>query len=311
MKRIFLLLLACLVLPVSGVLAQAKGRGYVGANFALEFEGKHVGFLRMVSGGSVVGVVTTRNGQEKQISGIRYEPITVEMNLNGALSLLEWMASISKGDKARRSGAVVITDGNFEVVSRLEFQNAVLTELSLSPLDAANGKDMLTVQATFAPERAQRISGKGTLKSDLGAKSKAFLASNFRLTLPGIDTSRVLAIQGLTFRAKPVSELPGGRRQTEVGSIEYNDIEISVGANGLEGFEKWFQESVIAGKNLKQNATIELLDQSLKQTIGTISLNRVGLYQIDHGTQEATSTSLPKVVVRCFLEGFSVQLNGK
>lgn len=304
MKRIFLLLLACLVLPLAGAQARQKGGAFSGSRYFLELDGTPIGQIQKFEGGGPVGNVVARsNGtlQDKQLKGFQYEPIAFDFSAAQAPALFQWLASTLKGDKLRRSGAIIIADFNYNVVRRLEFKGAILTELTLPALDATS-KEATRFHAVLTPERTQLVPVKGTAPKEAISKTR-LMPSNFRITLPGLDTKRVIQVSALTIRQSSAN----GERP----SYEISDVEFLLPSADTESYEKWLQTNVVEGKGQEIDGKIELLDPALTTTLATITLSRLGLYQLSTLPTDSGADTISRTTAKFYVEGFDIQFNVK
>jgi len=304
MKRIFLLLFACLVLPLAGAQARQK-KALSTVNYYLELDGAPVGAIQKFEGGGPVGTVVVRNNGpllDKQVKGFQYEPIAFDFTAVQAPALYQWLASTLKGDKPRRNGAIIIADFNFNVVRRLEFQGATLTELTLPALDAAS-KGAARFHAVLTPERTQLVAAKGTAPKEAISKVRLLTSSNFRITLPGLDTKRVIQVSALTIRQHSA--------RGERPSYEVSDVELTLPSPDTESYEKWLQENVVEGKGQEIDGKIEFLDTGLTSTLATITLSRLGLYQISTPPTDANTDTISRSTAKFYVEGFEIQFNTK
>jgi len=91
--------------------------------------------------------------QRKRPGGVRFEDLVLEVPFAMSPPLVAWVnATLAKGPAAK-NGALVYLDFNYNEVKRLEFFNAVITEVTLPALDAA-GKDAVFLTLHLAPESA-------------------------------------------------------------------------------------------------------------------------------------------------------------
>src|SRR6266542_2854594 len=119
-------------------------RSYAAGYYALDMDGKFAGWLQSTEGGSALAeVVNEKVGTDKivhkHIGGVSYEDISVSMGTSMTKSFYEWLqSSVDHQTKRVTSGAVITADYNFKEVGRLNFYNALITELGFPAVDAAS-----------------------------------------------------------------------------------------------------------------------------------------------------------------------------
>jgi phage tail-like protein len=164
-----------------------------GAKFALDLgDGQNSGWLTDVSGGSkVADVVNEKIGpdliQQKHLAGVKYEDITVTTGTGMSKAYYEWIKASFARQYPRKSGAIIAADYNYKELTRIEFKNALISEIGMPALDAAS-KDAAKMTIKFSPEftKVERKAG----SSNAGGTSppsaqKHWLPSNFRFDYAG------------------------------------------------------------------------------------------------------------------------------
>lgn len=312
MKHLLLLVLLCLTLPTAHA---QKSRDLSSGRIGLEIEGQFVGWVKSADGGGpVADVVQEKAGggqaPKKRLTGVRYDPIRVECYIDALPALADWLRGTQTQGKPRRNGALIFADFNYKAVTRLEFQNALLTEVGLPALDAAS-KDLALVSVTFQPEFTRSVDGRGAITAPPQGKTKIVLTSNFRLTIPGVDCSRVSKISAITYRQKVAAggaatyrELPQGGQ-----AVEVSDMTLTVNESGTGPFSSWLQDFVVKGNNAdsqEREGKLELLAPDLKEVLLTVNLKHLGIYRI---ADDKTSTV--SLLVQLYLEDFELLPAGK
>jgi T4-like virus tail tube protein gp19 len=307
----FLSLLSLAVLPLMQESAPTptpltlQKRAYVGTRIGLELEGRFVGYLKGFSGGAVAADVTTaRVGTDpilkKHLGPLRYEPLVLKGGMDLDPAFYTWLENYQTQSK---SGALIITDDDYKIVKRLEFSRALIAELALPALDASS-KD--TAYLTIILEAEQIKNGAVSVGQKLPASAaqkaqKKWLPSNFRLTIGGLDCTKVSQIAPLIFRHKVVTQAIGEQRDPSKTQATFglSDLSFSQAISHSKTLEQWHQSFLIEGNNAEQNeksGTLEFLTPDVKSTLLTITLSGLGIYRIAPSTyeakQEATTTTL-------------------
>jgi hypothetical protein len=291
-------------------MARSMGTGRV----ALELDGHMVGFPLTVEGGSgKAEVINEPVGPDfivkKHIGPPKYDDITVRFAA-GTMSRhwYDWIKTtidMKYGDMKnfRKSGAIIFTDISFKEQSRLNFFNALITEIGFPALDAASKEPaMMTIK--FAPEYT-RYTG-GSAKDVSPGKAPMSLAANFRLTIPGLEqaTQRVTRIEAMAVKQKVVEQAVGQARdfQKQPAGMEFPNLVITLPEVYAGPFYAWHEDFVIKGQNgqdRERNGTIELLTQNLQDTPVTIYLMNMGIYKL---AKEVDAAGMPAAKAEMYCE---------
>jgi hypothetical protein len=188
-------------------------RSYTAGKYALDLDGDFAGWITSVEGGHckadvVSEKVATDLIWQKHIAGVSYEDISVSFGTSMTKSFYEWIqASVDHQYKRITSGAVITADYNFKECGRLNFFNALITEIGFPAVDASS-KDACKMSIKFSPEytRNQPKTG-GPINGQLGkGQQKKWLPCNFKLEIDGCKTacSWVNKVEALTIKQKVV-----------------------------------------------------------------------------------------------------------
>ena len=259
--------------------ATVDTRAFVGSTFALELDGQFIDFLKSTEGGFpkaevIQELVGTNYIVKKHIGQPKYQDIAIQCDPVMPKPLFDWIASTLTMSHMRKNGAIITADYNRVIQSRLQFNNALITDIGFPACDAAlKEPGYLTVK--FAPELTTPSAGKGSLTGAVGAKSKAWLPSDFPA-----DNPRSRLQQGhedrcthgqQTIATQTIGEMRDV--QKEPGKLEFPNLAITLAETSAGTFYAWFQDMVIkgnAGENNEKAGTLELLDPN------------VDVYPVDH-----------------------------
>jgi phage tail-like protein len=266
-------------------------RSFATGSFALELGGAKIGFARSFRGGSAVAeVITEKVGSDKfarkHIGPPRYEDLELQVGFGLKNELYDWIAASWDQQYARKDGAVVVSGFDGKALSRLEFVQALVTEVTVPKLDGAS-KDPAFLTVKLSPELVRAKKGDGKATGTIGKnEQKLFLPSNFRVSIDGLDCTKIATVDALTVKQQTVSESIGSVRdlEREVGAMEFPNLEIALAANAAETWRTWFADFVINGKNgpeNEKNGKIELLSPNRQTVLATITLLGLGIYRLD------------------------------
>jgi hypothetical protein len=278
-------------------------KGYSVSHFAISIDGGSAGFLKSFSGGEArAEVVSERLGTgdiaKKHLANVSYTPIVVQSPVSAAGPLIE--RAFAAGDK-RFSGDLLTADLNYKVVSKRSFQDAFVTEFSLGELDGREGKSAALVTVKIQPESTKRTQGGGeTLGGPTGSKQKNALASNFRLSLGKLPTTRVIRVAPITVSRSVVPAASGELRRVEKQPTQMNhgDLVIDVSATDAREYYEYLESFVVRGEatdDKEMTARLELLDATMQQVLFAMEAKGVGIYHIEEFAGEGDTMSY----IRC------------
>jgi hypothetical protein len=265
-----------------------QSHGYSSGKFALELEGKPAGFLRSVEGGEPFGsVVVEAPGADgiakKHLGSLEFQPITISFGVGMAKELYNWMAEVCNRQQKPRSGAIVFLNYDFTEVERLEWKNGLITEIVIPALDGGS-KDTAFLTITIAPEQAQTTSSSGKVQSGFSTKAqKKFMASNFRFSVSKLESEskRVMRVQSLTIKQSIAESGVGEERvpQRQPGTLQISNVLVTVPLAFGKPWLDWVDDFLVKGNSddgSERTATLQCLDQALKDPLFTLTLSHVG-----------------------------------
>lgn len=275
-----------------------NGRGYAAGKFLLDFGTTTAGWVNSAEGGHATSdVVTEKLGPDhvvhKHLAGVKYEDISVSAGTGMSKYFYDWIAASWNQKYARLDGAITVADHTFNVLQKLEFFRALITETSLPALDASS-KEAALIDLSFAPELT-RLDRKvtGTLTANT-TKQKLWLVSNFRLTIGGLDCTKVSKVEALVVKQKFVEAPIGENRdyQREPASVEFPNLVVTLAAASADTWYDWFEDFLIQGNNgadKEKTGTLEYLSPTLSEVLFTVNFFGLGIFKLepDNGAQNA------------------------
>ncbi len=280
---------------------------------SLELDNTFAGYIHSVEGGDAVAdVVTEKLGGDhlakKHIGNVKYNDISITFGVGSGKALHDWIkASFDKGH-VRKSGAIIAADYNYNVLSVMEFNQALVTELGFPALDAAS-KDAAKMTLKFKPEYTRKkLSAARLTAPPKGQKAKAWMVSNFRLKIDGLEgsTSRVSKIDAFTIKQTIVKDAVGEQRdyEQEATSVEVPNLAVAVNEFDAGDFTQWHEDFVIKGNNdqsQEKNATLEFLDESGAPVVA-VNFKQSGIFKCAPDKMEAGSESIRRVKAEMYCE---------
>jgi len=294
----------------------AASRAYSGGKFGLSLDGKAAGFLHSAEGGhakaEVVSVVTGASSfPEKHISAIKYEDIVLQMALPMEKGLGEWITDSLKAQVVSKNGTIQFLDSDNRERATREFERALISEISFPALDGSS-KDAGFITVTLTPESTQYKKGStGRVVKDQSGQ-KHWLPANFRLTIDGLDATRVSRIEPFAIRRKITTEAIGEKRNYRImpATLEVPNLSVTLAESHADSWYQWFEDFAIQGNNddsKERSGKLSLLTANLKSELASIDLLRLGIVQMARTKQEA-SQNIARVKAEMYCEEMKFNL---
>jgi hypothetical protein len=273
-----------------------------GAKFVLELDGKRVGLLRSVEGGRPRADVAEEAPGEggvskKHVAAVRYDDLVIETGLHPPI--LELIGNSWAGKSEPINGAIIKLDGSGVAKEELQFSNAILTETTFPAFDASS-KSAGYLTLALKPEVARLEKGDGS-KPSIGNKQKAWLVSNFRFGLKGVDGTKVGKIDKFSVRR----EVLAAAKAFEPGKLEVPNLLLTISAASEASWRAWEQAFLIDGKNgdgAEKFGEITILGADFKAVLARVSLEHVGLVSVEDERQETNSEALARLRAELYVE---------
>ncbi len=275
-------------------------RSYVSGHFFLELDGAPAGYLLSVEGGNAVGVVVPEvmgptKTSKKRLASIKYEDITLSVGANMSKIFYQWIKDTLEQRYVRKNGAILMTDYNYKEMSRMEFFNALITEVVFPAVDGAS-KEPARLQVKITPEYTRNIRSSGKASPPPVQKTqKTWLPSNFNFLIAGLETAtqRTAKISAPTIKIKIAGETLGEQRVKVAvpAGVEISNLTAWVAASFSEPFYKWFEDFVLKGNNadgMERTGILEYRDPSLKEVLFRLTFDHLGIFKL---TREASSSA--------------------
>jgi hypothetical protein len=270
--------------------------------------------VKTISGGGISApVIETPSPEgftEKHLGPPAYEEFIVDVGLSSAPELYDWLASSWTTSPQPRDGSVVSGDVDGNAKSERPFANALVSGVTVPKLDGSS-KDAGYLRVTFRPEIVPPRPASGKLAPS--TKPKAWLCSNFRLELDGIDTSRVATIESFTVRNAVAENVVGdGRDLTrEPTRPEFPNLVLSASASHAQTWEDWFADFVLNADNSQakeKSGAIVFLAPDMKTELGRIALHGVGICALRPPGSEPGTEQIARISVELYCERMELHI---
>jgi T4-like virus tail tube protein gp19 len=252
-------------------------------NFTLMLDGANVGQLRSVSGCEVSFEAVQKSGSAD--SGAAYRPCTLAFNLGMEPAFLTWVSGAVAGNGQPKDVSILQSNATGNVVAELRLSNAQITSFTMPAL--AGGSNTAVFFEATVEGQVQKLKGSGKVGSSLASKTqKNLLASNFKLTIPGLeqDLAKTNVVDGWSINIKNASNPQPGELAFTVGE-PVNDLDM------------WLDNLMKGANSPPRPAKLELLDASLKSALVELNFTSATVAEADLlGTAESPTAPVRRNV---------------
>ena len=258
-----------LAVSASGAVPESRSVSYV----ALELDSAFVGYVDACQvATSDTGLLVDKTGLSMDIANLHATEITFQADAAMGKPMYDWIkASFDKplSTGGRKDGAIIYADFNRKELSRLSFQNALITEVGMPALDATS-KDAAKMTIKILPESTSRTFPKKPNQIS-ERKQKAWLCSNFRFELGRVQLKGSMS----ACQQSPMYNRALDRPAAQVASVTFDPQD-------LQAFLDWQQALYCSGapqESSESACTFTYLDPD-GATLFTSSFVSTGLFKL-------------------------------
>lgn len=255
--------------------------------------------------------------QHKRPGAVRYDDLLVDISMTAMQPLAGWItATLAKGPVSK-NGAIVYSDFNNNEVKRLEFFNAVITEITLPACDAA-GKDPVYLTLRLAPESTRLVGPSGKANpAALAASTKFAMAGSFRLNIQGLEPActRISKVSAISATRALVKSLSGGEKREmlprQFAALDCSTLSITLPEQDAGLFYAWLNDFVIKGNSgpkSQRAGRLEWLNPANASTVFTADLGNLGIVRYAPLAASTAMEVIARVQVDMFCETMSLSL---
>jgi hypothetical protein len=285
---------------------QAAASSVTSGLFSLELDGVNVGRLAGADGGGLeydvvldpADPASGDNVQRKHIGGVKYEDFTIQVGSNMDKGMYEWVKDTFDKGYAPKSGALIKAEHlggvNYNEKSRREFSQAFITEVTIPALDGAS-KDAAYINVKFSTPSVTDVAGSGA--PVVKPRPRAWLQSNFRLIIKGVDTTQVASVDSFSWRivSRPAS--------SSARLIDPSPIGVSFPAVSLPSWQRWYDNFAVGGDATDERTGIlELVGQD--GAVLDVGLSNLGIYLL-----KPSAEKIKRFNVELYVEKLSLDVN--
>ena len=287
----------------------------------LELDGVAAGFVTSVEGGNAFAdIVPEAVGpdmiQRKRPGPVKIEDLLIEVSLGGMTKPLSaWINdTLVKGPMPKNGTIVyaVYADFNFNEVKRLEFFNAVITEITLPVSDANFRKTTMNLLIRIAPQTTRLAGGGKKASSPVGGKSKSIFSGNFRLNIQDLEPActRIVKVERLTAKRLVQSAAIGQDKfkPSQPGILDCSLLSVALPESDGAAFYAWFDDFVLKGNNKERAGVLEWLSPDLKTVEASVQLSNLGIVRYAPEPVRSGAKQSPLVKVDMYCESFNLAI---
>jgi len=292
---------------------------FTAGRFLLSLDGQPA-LLKDFDGGNIKGEVVTMNMgpqqvAQKHISTLKFESFSINVGMSMGKPLAEWIKASLDLSHMRKNGYVVSANVDNKAQSYRHFRDALIEEITVPAMDASN-KAAAFFTIKFQPEEITYAKGDdAVIQGAVNTKQKTWLCSNFRLRIGDLPCARVTKVDSFTItqgiRENAVGESRANTK--EPTNIEFPNLKVTLSAADAGPWQEWFTEFVIKGNNGQEKelqGTLEFLDPSTRETLGSIDLFQVGIFSLYAAKPEAGTDAMARFVVELYVEKMKFNIQG-
>ena len=294
-------------------------RSFTSGRFALDVGGYNVGFLKKFSGMAMEADIVANdlgpdNEQKKHVSNIKWTAGKATVGIGMGKGMYDWIKQSFDKSYSMKNGWLVSGDFNYKAQTRLDFEDALITEVVVPKLDGSS-KDAAYFDITFEPERVRwSKGGQEDIRSNIGVKQKAWLCSNFRFEMEPLPTSRVASIDSFTWKCAIAADQIGIHREPtkHPAKVTVPDLKVAISMADhhawAEDARKWFVDGMHEDGN-EYTGRIVFLGPDMKKELGDITLTHIGFKKFSKDDLEANSEKIARFSVELYVEKMKFMIN--
>ena len=202
----------------------------------------------------------------QRVHPVETPPITLGFDAGVCAEVTRWIADTINRRTSRRNGAITVLNGSARPQSRIEFYDALITEVTI-PAVAASMQGSANLLVQILPERTvtKAVSSfDATALTRYGpASARPWNTSRFRLSIDGLEKecAAVTRIDSLAIR-QGVKKLSVGERriaQLEPTRVSESSISLSLPTASAGGFNDWLRRTTTEATPFVRNASVQYL----------------------------------------------------
>ena len=244
-----------------------------------------------------VVVPTGPNASARLEVNVDITPLDAAFTLTQSDALTDWALALPRGKGAQPlNGAALVLDINSKLTRRVEWTEALVTELRLPELDAAS-KTAFSLGLTWLPNTVTyaKVSGEIIALPPASKTKKTPMLANFRVLGLPFDGKFVSRVTLPTVTGTLAAQKPG------YAQVDSGDVTLVLSARSRDEALVWVQHVVADGQIADKeylSLDIELLDAALKNVLLTVQLTGCALLGYEESRLDPAQEALGTVTLR-------------
>jgi hypothetical protein len=245
---------------------------------------------------------------------MKYGAFTIEVGSGMGQGLFKWIQSSFDNKHERQDGEILIMSPDYKVLRVVEFTDALITEVSLTKLDAKSGKAPSYLTIKFQPETVKHSEGGGGAALKVGAKQKLWADNMFKVDFGGkLEASHCVAVDSIKFTQKITEHAVGEfiTSQYEPTSVEVSDAKFTFGNPNWKSWaaasKEWFEGGAKSEPD-EITCGITIMAQDAKTEVAQITLSGMGIKKINMGALEANKEGMHNFEAELYVETIKLEM---
>ncbi|MGH9818751.1 MAG: phage tail protein [Pyrinomonadaceae bacterium] len=259
----------------------------VGQSYLLDLDGQPAGKLRS----STTKVISDHSIEQSPKGQLMIDDIKISCGAGMDRVFQEWIRNTIDKSYTRKDGSVTLLDVSQKKAMYLDFNNALISELSTPALDrSAKGDGYFAI--AIRPERLSIRGGQHSFDSKklpkYGPPPRPVNTGRFKLAIDGLETecANVTKVDSLSFKLGITNDSAGQNRTPGLvpsGKLVESDLVLTIPAPSVGRFYDWFTSLVTQGsKSDNRNGSLEYLaadsdKRELRLEFGQLGIKSLGL----------------------------------
>lgn len=275
--------------PLHGIFAPSVGRIATGERFVLTLDGIVCGLVISAEGGNISAPVVREPAGpfvRKHLGTATPEPIELLLDLSLQKLVYDWISESWQGRALPKSGSLIALDANLQATAELQFDKAVISATTIPAMDSSSQNECaLAVQLTATTTNVRKASG--PVADLFVTRQKAWLSSNFRLEIDGLDTTTIRKVNALTITsAREHATIDRLRLPVDaMGPIDFPDVYVVFAEQSSKTWADWHETFVVQGNNdamQEKKGSLIFLAPDRQSQLGSLALDGLGIYRLRH-----------------------------
>ena len=297
----------------------ADQRTYTGGRFALDIDGFNVGFLKKFSGLAMEADIVSNdlgpdNVQKKHVANVKWTPGKATIGIGMGKGMYDWIKAAFDKGYITKNGTFTSADFNYKAQSRMDFQGALITAVTVPKLDGAS-KDAAYFDIEWEAEQVRWAKGGGEdIRGKIGPKQKQWLCSNFRVEIGGLPCNRVATVDSFTWKCAVATDMVGifVENTKHPAKVTVPDVKLSISYADHQAWadaaKKWFIDGARTEAD-EMTGRITFLGPNMQTELGHVELQNVGFKKFSDEDAEANTEKIKRFNVELYVEKMTFFLN--